>query len=94
MNYIALPENATRQVIDSTTVFTEFQRVKAQALPYAGAMYWKREGDYEYLVKTRPRRRTQERLGPRSAQTGRIFTEYSPRKQALESRLASLRATR
>lgn len=53
-------------------------------------MYWKREGEYEYLVKTRPRRRTQERLGPRSEQTERVFADFSSRKQALESRLASL----
>lgn len=91
MNYIPLPDNAARQVIDSTTVFTEFQRVKDQAQRYAGSMYWKREGEYEYLVKTRPRRRTQERLGSRSKETERAFAEYTSRKQALESRLASLR---
>jgi hypothetical protein len=90
MNYLPLPDNAARQVIDSTTVFTEVQRVKAQALPYVGSMYWKQEGGYEYLVKTRPRRRTQERLGTRSEQTERIFTEFSSRKQALEARLKSL----
>lgn len=90
MHYRPLPENAVRQVIDSTTVFTEFRRVQAQARPYAGSMYWKREGAYEYLVKTRPRRRTQERLGARSDQTERVFADYHGRKQALESRLASL----
>ena len=91
MDYIPLPDNAARQVIDSTTVFTEHQRVKDQARRYAGSMYWKREGGYEYLVKTRPRRRTQERLGARSNETERVFAEYTSRKQALESRLASLR---
>jgi len=91
MKYIPLADNAARQVIDSTTVFAEYRRVKDQAQPYAGSMYWKREGEYEYLVKTRPRRRTQERLGSRSTETERIFAEYTSRKQALESRLASLR---
>lgn len=91
MNYLPLPDNAARQVIDATTVFTEFRRVKAQAQPYAGAMYWKREGAYEYLVKTRPRRRSQERLGPRSDKTEHIFAEFTARKQSLESRLKSLR---
>lgn len=91
MNYVPLPESAVRQVIDSTTIFTEYRRVKAQAQPYAGSMYWKREGEYEYLVKTRPRRRTQERLGPRSEQAERVFADYTARKQALESRLASLK---
>jgi hypothetical protein len=91
MHYLPLSENAIRQVIDSTTVFTEFRRVQAQARPYAGTMYWKQEGTYEYLVKTRPRRRAQERLGPRSTETERVFSDYSSRKQALEARLAALR---
>lgn len=91
MHYTSLPDNAARQVIDSTTVFTELQRVKTLARPYAGSMYWKREGEYEYLVKTRLRRRTQERLGARSEQTERIFAEFTSHKRALESRLKSLR---
>ncbi len=91
MHYLPLPESAVRQVIDATTTFAEYRRVKAQALPYAGSMYWKREGAYEYLVKMRPRRRTQERLGPRSEKTERVFADYTARKAALESRLASLR---
>lgn len=91
MNYLPLPENAARQLIDSMTVFAEFQRVKAQARAYTGSMYWKREGGHEYLVKTRPRRRSQERLGARSPQTEHIFAEYTTRKQALASRLKTLR---
>ncbi|CAN7641654.1 hypothetical protein LJR130_004893 [Variovorax sp. LjRoot130] len=73
------------------TVFGEFRRVKRQVEAYAGSMYWKREGAYEYLVKTKPRRRIQERLGARSEQTERTFMEYISRKKALESRLQSLR---
>ena len=91
MNFLHRSDNAARQLIDSTTVFTEYRRVHVQARPYAGAMYWKREGSQEYLVKTRPRRRTQERLGPRSPENARIFDEYTSRKQALESRLAALK---
>ena len=62
MDYIPLSDNAARQIIDSTTVFNEFVRVKAQAAPYAGGMYWKRDGAYEYLVKTLPDNR-QRRIG-------------------------------
>lgn len=91
MSFVPLSDNAARQVIDSTTVFTEYQRVKAAARPYVGTMYWKKEGDYEYLVKTQPRRRSQLRMAARSEETERIFSEYSSRKGALESRLASLR---
>jgi len=92
MNHLPLPESAARQLIDATTVFAEYQRVAAQARPYAGTMYWKLEGGYEYLVKTRPRRRNQERVGARSPHTEAIFREFSERKQSLEARLTSLRA--
>lgn len=91
MKYTPLSDNAARQVIDSTTVFAERQRVKAQARAYAGTMYWKREGVYEYLVKTRSGRRTQDRLGARSQETERIYADFSLRKLALESRFESLR---
>jgi len=90
MNYIALSDNAARKVIDSTTIFDEFVRVKNQVLPYAGGMYWKRQGDYEYLVKTSPDNR-QRRVGPRSAETEKTYQEFTARKATLEARLKSLR---
>ena len=65
MDYLPLPDPAARQLIDSTTIFDEFVRVQAQARPYAGGMYWKRQGDYEYLVKPQADGR-QRRVGFRS----------------------------
>jgi len=91
MDYIPLPDNAARQAIDSTTVFNEFVRVQAQARPYAGGMYWKRQEGYQYLVKTLPDNR-QERIGPRSPETERIYAEFTTRKSEVEARLKSLRA--
>jgi hypothetical protein len=91
MHYLPLADNAVRQISDALTVFAEFERVKAQVRPYAGSMYWKREGEYEYLVKTKPRRRTQERLGARSEKTEQMFADFMRRKQSLEQRLNSLR---
>lgn len=90
MDYIPLSDNAARQVIDSTTIFDEFVRVKAQARPYTGGMYWKHQGEYEYLVKTSPDNR-QRRVGPRSPETEKIYAEFTVRKRELEARLKSLR---
>jgi hypothetical protein len=92
LNFLPLPDNAARQVIDSVTVFNEHQRAAEQARPYVGAMYWKREGAHDYLVKTRPGRRTQERLGARTPQLEVVMQDYNQRKTSLEARLASLRA--
>ena len=90
MDFIPLSDNAARQVIDASTVIAEHQRVQVGARAHAGGMYWKRQGDYEYLVKTRPDNR-QTRIGPRSPETEAIHAEFSSRKAALESRLLALR---
>jgi len=85
MEYIPLPDNVTRQAIDATTVFNEFTRVRDAARPYAGGMYWKRQGEYEYLVKTSPDNR-QRRIGPRSAETEKTYQEFNARKVEIEAR--------
>ena len=91
MDYLPLPDNAARQLIDSTTVFDEFLRVQARARQFAGGMYWKRQGDYEYLVRTQPDGR-QSRIGARSAETEKTFADFTAGKRDVESRLKSLRA--
>lgn len=90
MDYLPLSDNASRQLIDSTTIFEEFRRVQGQARPYAGGMYWKRQGDYEYLVKTQTDGR-QRRVGARSAKTENTYDIFTGRKRELQERLRSLR---
>jgi len=91
MDYIPLSDNTARQVIDSTTLFEEFAGVTAEACRYSGGMYWSRKGEHEYLVKTLADNR-QRPLGPRSAQTQRVYEEFTTRKRALAERQRSLRA--
>jgi hypothetical protein len=90
MDYLPIPDAAARQFIDSITVFEEYQRTRKQAAQYAGGMYWKTQGAYEYLVKTQ-RDNSQERIGPRNAQTEAIYQEFTTRKSSLEDRLRTLR---
>jgi hypothetical protein len=90
INYLPIPESAARQLIDSSTVFTEFNRVLLESKKYAGSMYWKSENGYDYLIKTKPKSRKQERLGPRSEASENIFSEYTARKIYIENRLSSL----
>ena len=91
MLYTPLPDEAARQTIDAMHLWQECAKVRRQYQDFAGGMYWKKEGDYEYLVKTKARGK-QERLGRRSADTERIHTEFQQRKAALEPRLQSLEA--
>jgi len=90
MDYIPLSDNAARQVVDSTTLFEEYHRVRAEARSYEGGMYWKRQGPYEYLTKTTPDNR-QRRIAPRSPETEQIYTDFTSRKRDTEARLKSLR---
>lgn len=91
MRYLPLSDNAARQLIDSCTVWDAYLQARAKAAPYAGGMYWKKEGAYEYLVKTKGRNR-QERVGPRDPRTERIYEEFHTRKADTESRVSSLSA--
>ena len=90
MDYIPLSDNAARQVIDSTTIFDELRRTQAQARRFAGGMYWKKQPPYEYLVKTLPDNR-QHRIGPRSEETERIYSDFIKNKTESEDRQSSLK---
>ena len=72
-------------------MFDEYRRVRAQARRYEGGMYWKRQDSYEYLVRT-SRTNRQHRIGPRTPDNEKIYTEFTQNKQATEERLRSLRA--
>ncbi|MDP3135826.1 MAG: GSU2403 family nucleotidyltransferase fold protein [Burkholderiaceae bacterium] len=89
MDYFPLSDNAARQAIDASTIFEEWRRVAKEARPYVGGMYWKRQGEYEYLVKTLPDNR-QTRIGPRAARTEAIYKDFTERKASIEARLKSL----
>lgn len=90
MDYFPLHDNAARQFIDSSTVFLEYRRAQAAARQYRGGMYWKKQDNYSYLVKTMPDNR-QKRIGPRSPETEVIYDNFMARKTETEARLSSLR---
>lgn len=91
MNFLPISDNAARQSIDAANLWAEYLNARVAAQPYAGGMYWKKEGVYEYLVKTLAGNK-QQRLGPRSTETEHIFASFHARKEATEARLSSLAA--
>lgn len=90
MLYTELPEDAVRQSIDSVAVFLEWRRCREIASRFVGGMYFKREGAYEYLVKTSPDNR-QQRLGRRNEESEAIFNAFVQGKRLAEDRFASLK---
>jgi hypothetical protein len=89
MNFLPLSDNAARQFIDATSVFQEWMRVTREARRFAGGMYFKREGAYEYLVKTAPDNR-QQRLGRRDPKTETSLKAFMDGKRGSEARKKSL----
>lgn len=89
--YLPLSDNAARQAIDSSVVFSEFCRTKAEASKYVGGMYWKTQGLYEYLVKTSGGNR-QKRIGPRSPETEQVYEAFISGRAEIKARLADLQA--
>lgn len=87
--FLPLPESAVRQLIDSQAVYLEFRRAREAAAKFSGGMYFKREGHYEYLVKTTPDNR-QNRLGARNEATEATFQAFTEGKKKAEDRLRSL----
>src|SRR5574343_769590 len=89
MNYLPLPDNAARQAIDSLGIFQEWRRCAQEARRFAGGMYFKREGDYQYLVRTAADNR-QQRLGRRSPETEAAYQLFVDGKQQAEGRRNSM----
>jgi hypothetical protein len=92
VSHLPLPDSAVRQAIDAEAVFLEWLRATQAAKKFAGGMYFKREGSYEYLVKTSPDNR-QSRLGPRDEKTEVTLRAFAEGKLKAETRLKSLRET-
>lgn len=89
MHYLPVSDAATRQAIDAAAIHAEWMRAAAQARRLAGAMYFKREGGYEYLVKTLPDKR-QQRIGRRSPETEASCRAFTEAKQQAEARKRAL----
>lgn len=90
MDFLPVSDNAARQAIDAATVFAEHRRVHEQGRAFRGGMYWKRQGAYEYLVRTAPNKR-QTRVGARNPETEEAYAGFTQGKAAWEARQQALR---
>ena len=90
MHYLPLPESAVRQAIDSQAIYLEFRRAEKAAHKFSGGMYFKKDGVYEYLVRTTPRNK-QQLLGRRDADTEASYKAFTEGKQQAEERVKTLK---
>jgi hypothetical protein len=84
-----LSDAALRQLVDSTSIFQAWREAARQARAFEGGMYFKREGVYEYLVRT-TRDNRQIRLGRRTEEMERTYSEFIAMKRKTEERERSL----
>ena len=86
---LELLPNQTRQYIDAETVFLELRRAKGEAAEVRGSMFWRTQGNAEYLIRESSGG-AQKSLGPRSAETQAMHERFKRRKTETASRLAAL----
>ena len=87
--WVDIGEDARRQYIDAQATFTACEDARKAASQVRGGMYWKRQGETEYLIRTSPSN-SQKSLGPRSAKTDEIYTSFIARKDDAVTRLSDL----
>ncbi len=88
-HWLDIGEDARRQFIDAQAVFTAWEDADKSAAEVRGGMYWKRQGESEYLIRTSPRN-SQKSLGPHSDETVSIYEKFISRKAQAEARLSDL----
>ena len=86
---LELLPNQTRQYIDAETVFLELRRAKAEAAEVRGSMFWRTQGNAEYLLRESSGG-AQKSVGPRRAETQAMHERFKRRKTDTASRLAAL----
>ena len=86
-----MSEDAARQYINARSVFTAYEEARQEAAEVRGGMYWKPQGQTDYLIRTSIKN-SQKSLGPRSAETEAIYKKFTTRKTMAEQRLAGLSA--
>lgn len=71
-NWREINEDAARQYIDARSAFTAYEEARREAAELRGGMYWKSQGQSDYLIRTSISN-SQKSLGPRSAKTEAIY---------------------
>jgi hypothetical protein len=88
---VDIGDDARRQYIDARSAFVAWEDARRAAAEVRGGMYWKREGQTDYLIRTSTTN-AQRSLGPRSTETEAMYNSFRARKTSAERREADLAA--
>lgn len=82
-------EGARRQYIDAEGVFRAWRQARKDAAEVRGSMRWRQISGHEYLLRISTAG-SQTSLGPRTAETERMYESFMGRKREREARLATI----
>jgi hypothetical protein len=86
-----LTADQRRIFIDAVQIYSAYLAARMQSRSYHGGMLWKKVGGREYLYHYRNRYGYGNSLGPRSAETEKIFSIFKSRKEKIKNQLLALR---
>ena len=90
MIFKELNDSQRRVFIDSTQLYEVYMDTYHKSRAYRGGMHWKKAKGHEYLFKTVDRYGNGKSLGPRSAETEKIYRHFHRAKGEMKDRLKDL----
>lgn len=91
MTILAMSDQAKRFLIETRQLFEAWRYARRQEAAFSGAMTWKKVGASEYLIRILNRAGKQKSLGPRSAETERIYVDFKTGKAKAAARVKQAR---
>lgn len=85
-----IPESIAKQYIETEQVWHALVAAERRAETYRGSMFWKKVGEYEYLIRKYSATQTKSQ-GPRSPENERVLEEFKKAKNAAETNFAGLK---
>jgi hypothetical protein len=84
-------DNQRRIYLDAVQLYQAYGSAFQKNRSYRGGMHWKKAKGRQYLFKTQDRHGYGKSLGPRSAETEKILTDFRKAKKDAKARLANLK---
>jgi hypothetical protein len=93
MSFIELSDNQSRVQTDIKQTFEAYSKAAVVAKSFLGGMHWKTVNKNEYLIRVTNRTGGNKSLGPRSAETERIYSDFIEGKKKSSGRLLAVESS-
>lgn len=93
MEFRELNDNQRRVLIDSIQLYEAYMDIYRKSRVYRGGMHWKKAKGREYLFRSLDRYGNGKSLGPRNAQTEKVYAAFHRAKSEAKDRLKSTKSS-